>query len=120
MGVRGALVGAGHADVTLKAAKREVSLRSDDPKTGEREHHAADEVVVSVPDKAKNTVPKEDAYRFLGKVERHPDERPTRPMSVPLLPGRVGGRSASAVSCRSRTEDRCVPVDGAGEDRKEP
>ncbi|OAH12835.1 anchored repeat ABC transporter, substrate-binding protein [Streptomyces jeddahensis] len=72
MGDRGAegrtLLGTGHADVTLNAAKGEVSVRSDDPETGKREHHAADEVVVSVPDKAKETVPKEDAYRFLGKA----------------------------------------------------
>ncbi|MEV0222870.1 anchored repeat ABC transporter, substrate-binding protein [Streptomyces sp. NPDC050704] len=70
MGDQGAkgkkLLGTGHADVALNAEKHEVSVRADDAKTGGRVHHAADEVVMSVPDKAKEAVPKEKAYRFLG------------------------------------------------------
>ncbi|GAB2623935.1 hypothetical protein GCM10027168_64870 [Streptomyces capparidis] len=61
------LLGTGHADVTLNAAKREVSVRTDHPETGERAYHAAGAVVLSVPDKAREAVPKEDAYRFLGE-----------------------------------------------------
>ncbi|MYZ36578.1 MULTISPECIES: anchored repeat ABC transporter, substrate-binding protein [unclassified Streptomyces] len=56
----------GHADVALNAEKRQVYVRVDDPRTGKRTHHPADKVVMSVPDRAKARVPKEDAFRFLG------------------------------------------------------
>ncbi|WP_066948707.1 anchored repeat ABC transporter, substrate-binding protein [Streptomyces lushanensis] len=57
----------GHADVALNAAERQVYVRVDDPKTGKRTRHRADEVVMSVPDRARARVPKEDAFRFLGR-----------------------------------------------------
>jgi anchored repeat ABC transporter substrate-binding protein len=60
------LLGTGHADVALDAEKHRLSVRTDDEETGGTVHHPADEVAVSVPDKAKDTVPKEQAYRFLG------------------------------------------------------
>ncbi|SCF72130.1 anchored repeat ABC transporter, substrate-binding protein [Streptomyces sp. Ncost-T10-10d] len=56
----------GHADVALNASTKSVYVRSDDPSTGKRMHHPADSVVLSVPDRAKETVPKEGAFRFLG------------------------------------------------------
>ncbi|MFB7272026.1 anchored repeat ABC transporter, substrate-binding protein [Streptomyces sp. NPDC056244] len=56
----------GHADVALNAEKRQVYVRVDDPETGERTHHPAGEVVMSVPDRARAQVPKGDAFRFLG------------------------------------------------------
>ncbi|WP_406423086.1 anchored repeat ABC transporter, substrate-binding protein [Streptomyces sp. NBC_00842] len=57
----------GHADVAVNAQSRSVQVRSDDPTTGQRTHHPADSVVLSVPNRAKETVPKEEAYRFLGR-----------------------------------------------------
>ncbi|WP_137991498.1 anchored repeat ABC transporter, substrate-binding protein [Streptomyces vilmorinianum] len=57
----------GHADVALNARTRSVQVRADDPATGKRTYHPADSVVLSVPDRAKETVPEEGAYRFLGK-----------------------------------------------------
>ena len=61
------LLDGGHADIALNAQTRSVYVRSDAPTTGKRTHHATDSVVLSVPDRAKETVPKEDAYRFLGR-----------------------------------------------------
>jgi anchored repeat ABC transporter substrate-binding protein len=57
----------GHADVALNAQTKTVYVRSDDPTTGRRTNHPADSVVLSVPARAKETVPKEGAFRFLGK-----------------------------------------------------
>ncbi|MGW1092754.1 anchored repeat ABC transporter, substrate-binding protein [Streptomyces sp. NPDC002596] len=57
----------GHADVAVNAQTRTVQVRSDDPTTGRRTHHPADSVVLSVPDRAKASVPKEETYRFLGR-----------------------------------------------------
>jgi anchored repeat ABC transporter substrate-binding protein len=57
----------GHADVTVDAGNRSVYVRADDPATGKRTRNAADEVVLAVPDAAKETVPKEKAFRFLGE-----------------------------------------------------
>ncbi|QXE38911.1 anchored repeat ABC transporter, substrate-binding protein [Streptomyces sp. GMY02] len=56
----------GHADVALNAEQGQVYVRVDDPETGERTHHPAGEVVMSVPDRARAQVPKGDAFRFLG------------------------------------------------------
>ncbi|MFF3957719.1 anchored repeat ABC transporter, substrate-binding protein [Streptomyces sp. NPDC001890] len=56
----------GHADVAVHAQTRTVQVRSDDPTTGRRTHHPTDSVVLSVPGRAKASVPKEETYRFLG------------------------------------------------------
>ncbi|MFD0372163.1 anchored repeat ABC transporter, substrate-binding protein [Streptomyces sp. NPDC127114] len=56
----------GHADVAVDAAAGSVLVRADDPATGKRTRHPAGSVVLSVPDRAKETVPAEGAYRFLG------------------------------------------------------
>lgn len=58
---------AGHADIALNARTRSVYIRSDDPTTGRRTNHPADSVVVSVPDRAKESAPREGAFRFLGR-----------------------------------------------------
>ncbi|WP_175410449.1 anchored repeat ABC transporter, substrate-binding protein [Streptomyces sp. TRM64462] len=60
------LLDGGHADVALNAQTQSVYVRSDDPTTGERTDHPADSVVLAVPDRAKEAVPKEGAFRFLG------------------------------------------------------
>ncbi|GAA2775308.1 anchored repeat ABC transporter, substrate-binding protein [Streptomyces showdoensis] len=60
------LLDGGHADVALDARTRTVRIRSDDPATGRRTHHPLDSVVLSVPDRAREAVPAEGAYRFLG------------------------------------------------------
>ncbi|MCJ1680403.1 anchored repeat ABC transporter, substrate-binding protein [Streptomyces sp. APSN-46.1] len=57
---------AGHADVAIDTAAKSVYVRSDDPATGKRTRHAADQVLLSVPDAAKEQVPQEEAFRFLG------------------------------------------------------
>ncbi|MGW8765093.1 anchored repeat ABC transporter, substrate-binding protein [Streptomyces sp. NPDC055815] len=57
----------GHADIAVNAQTRTVQVRSDDPRTGRRTRHRADAVVLSVPDRAKAAVPKEETYRFLGR-----------------------------------------------------
>ncbi|MFC9619409.1 anchored repeat ABC transporter, substrate-binding protein [Streptomyces sp. NPDC056930] len=61
------LLDGGHADVAVNAQTRTVQVRSDDLATGQRTHHPADSVVLSVPDRAKASVPKEGTYRFLGR-----------------------------------------------------
>ncbi|MDN3296509.1 anchored repeat ABC transporter, substrate-binding protein [Streptomyces ficellus] len=61
------LLDGGHADVALNAQTKSVYVRSDDPSTGKRTNHPADSVVLSVPDRAKEAVPREGAFRFLGK-----------------------------------------------------
>ncbi|MGP4112924.1 anchored repeat ABC transporter, substrate-binding protein [Streptomyces sp. 4N509B] len=58
----------GHADVALHAGTGELRVRHDDETTGERVHHAADEVVIEVPDRAVEAVPEGEAYRFLGRA----------------------------------------------------
>ncbi|MFI1809410.1 anchored repeat ABC transporter, substrate-binding protein [Streptomyces sp. NPDC020422] len=60
------LLDGGHADIALDARTRTVRVRADDPATGRRTHHPLDSVVLSVPDRARETVPAEGAYRFLG------------------------------------------------------
>ncbi|MER8047780.1 anchored repeat ABC transporter, substrate-binding protein [Streptomyces sp. NPDC094032] len=60
------LLDGGHADIALDARTRTVRVRSDDPATGRRTHHPLDSVVLSVPDRARETVPAEAPYRFLG------------------------------------------------------
>ncbi|MFB7513679.1 anchored repeat ABC transporter, substrate-binding protein [Streptomyces sp. NPDC056144] len=72
----------GHADIALDAGSRSVRVRSDDPATGRRVHHDVDDVVLSVPERARESVPREAAYRFLG--------RPGAPLWV--LPQAVVGR----------------------------
>ncbi|WP_180687454.1 anchored repeat ABC transporter, substrate-binding protein [Streptomyces gossypiisoli] len=57
----------GHADVTLNAETGEVYVRADEEKSGERTRHPASDVVLNVPDRAKESVPKEQPYGFLGK-----------------------------------------------------
>ncbi|MER5203357.1 anchored repeat ABC transporter, substrate-binding protein [Streptomyces sp. NPDC002825] len=57
----------GHADIALDTGTRSVRIRSDDPATGRRVHRSTDAVVLSVPQRARGTVPREDAYRFLGR-----------------------------------------------------
>lgn len=58
----------GHADVALNAGTGKVYVRADDETSGERTRLAADEVVLNVPDRARETVPKEAAYSFLGEA----------------------------------------------------
>jgi anchored repeat ABC transporter substrate-binding protein len=58
----------GHADVALNAETGKVYVRADDETSGERTRLAADEVVLNVPDRAEETVPKEKSYSFLGQV----------------------------------------------------
>ncbi|WP_165984961.1 anchored repeat ABC transporter, substrate-binding protein [Streptomyces sp. YIM 98790] len=57
----------GHADVALNAETGTLAVRADDESTGERVHHAAGDVVIAVPDEARETVPAEEPYRFLGE-----------------------------------------------------
>ncbi|WP_405986953.1 anchored repeat ABC transporter, substrate-binding protein [Streptomyces sp. NBC_00872] len=61
------LLDAGHADLTLNAETGKVYVRADDEKSGARTRLAADGVVLNVPDRAKESVPKEEAYGFLGE-----------------------------------------------------
>jgi anchored repeat ABC transporter substrate-binding protein len=56
----------GHADVALDAGTGKVYVRADDEKSGARTRHPANEVVLDVPDRARESVPKERAYGFLG------------------------------------------------------
>jgi anchored repeat ABC transporter substrate-binding protein len=56
----------GHADVTLNAETGTVHVRAEDAQSGARTEHPADEVVLNVPDRAKESVPKEKPYAFLG------------------------------------------------------
>ncbi|MFD8207721.1 anchored repeat ABC transporter, substrate-binding protein [Streptomyces sp. NPDC059695] len=72
----------GHADIALDTRTGSVRIRSDDPATGRRVHRSPDTVVLSVPQRAGETVPREEAYRFLG--------RPGAPLWV--LPQAVLGR----------------------------
>ncbi|MFI6035964.1 anchored repeat ABC transporter, substrate-binding protein [Streptomyces sp. NPDC051315] len=58
----------GHADVTLNARTGTVYVRADEEKTGARTEHPAGEVVLNVPDRAKESVPKEQPYAFLGRA----------------------------------------------------
>jgi anchored repeat ABC transporter substrate-binding protein len=62
----GAVLDGGHADVAFDAEHHQVSVRSDDPATGKRTYHSADDVTLNVPDRAKEEVPEEGAYGFLG------------------------------------------------------
>ncbi|MDX3746514.1 anchored repeat ABC transporter, substrate-binding protein [Streptomyces sp. AK08-02] len=62
------LLDGGHADVALNAETGKVYVRADDAKSGEAARLAADEVVLNVPDRARETVPKEEPYAFLGAV----------------------------------------------------
>ncbi|MFD5111349.1 MULTISPECIES: anchored repeat ABC transporter, substrate-binding protein [unclassified Streptomyces] len=63
-----AVLDGGHADVALNAETGKVYVRADEQKTGARTHHPADEVVLNVPARAKESVPKEKAYGFLGEA----------------------------------------------------
>ncbi|MEV0176975.1 anchored repeat ABC transporter, substrate-binding protein [Streptomyces sp. NPDC050803] len=58
----------GHADVALDAESGKVYVRTDDKETGERTRLDADEVVLDVPDRARESVPKEAPYSFLGEA----------------------------------------------------
>ncbi|MFC7219503.1 anchored repeat ABC transporter, substrate-binding protein [Streptomyces polyrhachis] len=60
------LLATGHADIALDAEKGEVFVRAEEAATGESVRHPPGSVALSVPDKARKTVPKEEAYRFLG------------------------------------------------------
>ncbi|MDH6546293.1 anchored repeat ABC transporter substrate-binding protein [Streptomyces sp. SAI-133] len=60
------VLGSGHADVTLNAETGQVYVRADDAKSGEPVRLPADEVVLNVPDRAKEAVPQEEPYAFLG------------------------------------------------------
>lgn len=62
----GPVLDGGHADVAFDAGQHKVSVRSDDPGTGKRTYHATDDVTLNVPDRAKEKVPEEGAYGFLG------------------------------------------------------
>ncbi|MEV5607500.1 anchored repeat ABC transporter, substrate-binding protein [Streptomyces sp. NPDC052225] len=57
----------GHADVALDAETGKVYVRADDKKSGARTRHPAGDVVLHVPGRAKDAVPKGRAYRFLGE-----------------------------------------------------
>ncbi|MER6527334.1 anchored repeat ABC transporter, substrate-binding protein [Streptomyces sp. NPDC001508] len=57
----------GHADVALNAETGKVYVRADEDKSGERTRHPASDVVLNVPDRAKESVPEEKPYAFLGK-----------------------------------------------------
>ncbi|MGW0335316.1 anchored repeat ABC transporter, substrate-binding protein [Streptomyces sp. NPDC003011] len=56
----------GHADVALNAETGKVYVRADAEKSGERTRHPTEAVVLHVPDRAKESVPKEKPYGFLG------------------------------------------------------
>jgi anchored repeat ABC transporter substrate-binding protein len=56
----------GHADVALNAETGKVYVRADAEKSGERTRRPAEAVVLNVPDRAKESVPKEKPYGFLG------------------------------------------------------
>lgn len=56
----------GHADVALNAETGKVYVRADAEKSGERTRHPAEDVVLNVPDRAKESVPEEERYGFLG------------------------------------------------------
>ncbi|MFJ2232606.1 anchored repeat ABC transporter, substrate-binding protein [Streptomyces sp. NPDC087859] len=58
----------GHADLALNAGTGKVYVRADDEKSGERRRFAPDEVVLNVPDRARESVPGESAYSFLGEA----------------------------------------------------
>ncbi|WP_210592259.1 anchored repeat ABC transporter, substrate-binding protein [Streptomyces sp. GESEQ-35] len=58
----------GHADVALNAETGKVYVRADDEASGEPARLAAEDVVLNVPDRAKETVPKEETYSFLGEA----------------------------------------------------
>ncbi|MGW0845360.1 anchored repeat ABC transporter, substrate-binding protein [Streptomyces sp. NPDC002787] len=58
----------GHADVALNAETGKVYVRADDDKSGEPARLAADDVVLNVPDLAKEAVPGEKPYSFLGEA----------------------------------------------------
>ncbi|GGL93409.1 hypothetical protein GCM10010129_41570 [Streptomyces fumigatiscleroticus] len=58
---------AGHADVTLNAGTGGVYVRADEEGSGERTRYPATDVVLNVPDRAKESVPKEKPYAFLGR-----------------------------------------------------
>lgn len=60
------LLGDGHADVAVDADKQRLLIRADDRKTGARTEHAVEELTLAVPDAAKEQVPAEPAYGFLG------------------------------------------------------
>jgi anchored repeat ABC transporter substrate-binding protein len=56
----------GHADLALDAASGEVYVRGEAAGSGERRRLAPGDVVLNVPDRARESVPKEAPYRFLG------------------------------------------------------
>ncbi|WP_210572540.1 anchored repeat ABC transporter, substrate-binding protein [Streptomyces sp. GESEQ-4] len=56
----------GHADVALNAETGKVYVRADDETSGEPARLAPEDVVLNVPDRARETVPEEQAYSFLG------------------------------------------------------
>lgn len=56
----------GHADLALNAETGKVYVRADDEKSGERTRFTPDEVVLNVPDRARESVPEESSYSFLG------------------------------------------------------
>ncbi|MET9375612.1 anchored repeat ABC transporter, substrate-binding protein [Streptomyces sp. NPDC002992] len=56
----------GHADLTLNAQQKSVYVRTDEKATGERVRMPGTAVALNVPDRAKQKVPKEPQYRFLG------------------------------------------------------
>ncbi|MFD7407961.1 anchored repeat ABC transporter, substrate-binding protein [Streptomyces sp. NPDC059866] len=58
----------GHADVALNAETGKVYVRADEEGSGTRTNLAPEDVVLNVPDRAKESVPKEEAYGFLGEA----------------------------------------------------
>ncbi|WP_234358392.1 anchored repeat ABC transporter, substrate-binding protein [Streptomyces sp. NRRL B-24085] len=58
---------AGHADVALNAETGKVYVRADEDGSGRRTRHPAQDVVLNVPDRAKESVPVEKPYAFLGE-----------------------------------------------------
>ncbi|MEU7025896.1 anchored repeat ABC transporter, substrate-binding protein [Streptomyces sp. NPDC046275] len=56
----------GHADLAVDARRKAVYVRTDDKATGERVRLPGTAVALNVPDRARQRVPKEPQYRFLG------------------------------------------------------
>ncbi|MFI9152226.1 anchored repeat ABC transporter, substrate-binding protein [Streptomyces sp. NPDC053367] len=57
----------GHADLALDAGSGEVYVRGEASGSGERRRLAPEDVVLHVPDRARESVPEEEPYRFLGE-----------------------------------------------------
>ncbi|MEU9336475.1 anchored repeat ABC transporter, substrate-binding protein [Streptomyces sp. NPDC048290] len=61
---------AGHADVTLNAQRKSVYVRTDKKGTGERVRLPGAAVALNVPDRARQQVPEQEQFRFLGESGR--------------------------------------------------